>query len=52
MEKFGIIIIGIILISIVGFAQMYVYAQIKLKTTILIMILTNIVFTIIGILKL
>ena len=50
--KFSIIIFGIVLISIAGFIRMHIYAQIKLKTTILIMIATNIVFVIIAMIKL
>jgi len=52
MLKFTIIIIGTIFLSILGFIQLYVYAQIKLKITIFITILTNIVFIVIAILKL
>ncbi len=52
MMKFKIIIFGIFLISLAGFVNMYVYAQIKLKTTILLIILTNTVFIIIATIKL
>ena len=45
--EFVIILIGVIFLSIVGFIQMHIYAQIKLKTTILIIVLVVIAFMII-----
>jgi hypothetical protein len=50
--KFVIILFGILIISIAGFIQMHIYAQMKLKTTLLILAAGAVAFTVVGIIKL
>jgi len=45
--EFVIIFIGIFFLSVAGFVQMYVYAQIKLKTVVLLVVIVNFIFVII-----